>query len=157
MLRTWQVVALTCTVAIGPLAAQSSRHPDFGGHWTLDTARSTASSFTPKWATYVVAQTSDSIVVDRETSGTGKAHTVYALDGTSRTNVLRLIGTEVPATSDVRWAHDTLVVHTVSRPDDKPLEQVDRWVVQGSTLVMLRSASYDGTAMKSPMLVFTRD
>jgi hypothetical protein len=145
---------LTCVTALA-LPAQA-HHPDFSGTWQLDTARSTPSSFTPKRATYVVHQYADSMVVDRETSGTGKVHTVYALDGAPRTNALRLIGLEVPATSHVSWAHDTMVVRTESRPDDKDLVQVDRWVVAGAMFYMLRSASYDGAPMDSPTLVFAR-
>ncbi|HEY4100686.1 MAG TPA: hypothetical protein VGM20_07395 [Gemmatimonadales bacterium] len=152
-------VTLLLSLAGGRNAlAQRASHPDLSGTWILDVARSDSSSFTPKSATYVVTQAADSIIVDRETSGTGKQHAVYALDGTPRVNTLRLIGTSTEATSKVEWIGDTLVVHTTSRPEDADLVQIDRWSLgaNGTELRIHREAVYAGQSMGSPTLVFGR-
>lgn len=138
------------------LAAQA--HPDFTGVWVLDASRSDSSSFTPKSATYAIVQRGDSIVVDRETPGTGKSHTVYGLDSKPRTNTLRLVGTETEATSMVAWTGAVMVVRTNSHPGDADLVQVDTWTLapDGKTLRIRREATYGGRPMGSPTLVFVK-
>jgi hypothetical protein len=145
-------------VACRRALAQRPSHPDLSGTWVLDVAHSDSSSFTPKSATYVVMQTADSIILDRETSGTGKQHAVYALDGTPRINPLRLIGTSTDATTRTEWVGDTLVVHTTSRPEDADLVQTDRWslAANGTQLRIHREAMYAGQSIGSPTLVFVR-
>lgn len=146
-------------VAIAYLPAQArGAHPDFTGTWVLDYARSDSSSYTPKSATYAVTQQGDSMIVDRETPGTGRTITVYLLNGHARKNTLRLVGTATEATSLTTWRHDSLIVNTTSMPADKPLVQRDTWTLDadGRTLRIHREARYDGRAMESPTLVFTR-
>ena len=124
----------------------------------LDASRSDSSSFTPKSATYAIVQRGDSIVVDRETPGTGKSHTVYGLDGKPRKNTLRLVGSETEAVSTVTWSGAAFVVHTGSHPGDAELVQVDTWMLSadGKELRIKREATYVGRAMGSPTLVFVK-
>ena len=131
---------------------------DFNGVWILDFARSDSSSYTPKSATYAVSQYKDSIMVDRESPGAGKQHAVYMLDGSPRKYTLRLVGTETEATSTITWISSGMIVHTTSRPNDAELVQTDTWTLNadGSELRIRREASYNGSPMGSPTLVFTR-
>jgi hypothetical protein len=144
-------------IAASSLAAQGG-HPSFSGTWILDTARSDKSSFTPQSATYHVTQLGDSLILDRETAGTGKAHMVYELTGKPRTNTLPLIGLSTAATSTVSWHGDSLVVHTLSHPQDADLVQTDIWVLAngGRELRLKRDAVYAGSSMGSPTLVFIK-
>ncbi len=147
-----------CAVAISFASAQSAPHPDFSGTWILDVARSDSSSFTPKSATWSVIQKGDSIVLDRESPGTGMQHVVYAFDGSPRKFTLRLVGNETEATSTVSWTGLTMVVHTTSRPMDEDLIQTDTWMLSrdGKELRIKREANYAGSPMGSPTLVFVR-
>jgi hypothetical protein len=156
--RIAMVFVAVATVATSSSAQSPARHPDFSGTWILDAARSDSSSFTPKSATWVVVQRGDSLVLDRESPGTGKQHAVYALDGTPRTNTLRLVGTSTAATSLVSWHGDSLMVHTTSRPQDADLVQTDTWMLNaaGTGLRIKREAAYAGQSMGSPTLVFVK-
>jgi hypothetical protein len=146
-------------VAISFAHAHSTpAHPDFSGVWVMDASRSDSSSFTPKSATWIVQEQGDSLILDRESPGTGKQHAVYALSGASRKNTLRLVGSGTEATSVVSWNAATMVVHTTSRPGDADLVQTDSWTLSadGAELRIHREASYAGKAMGSPTLVFVK-
>jgi hypothetical protein len=159
---TFRLVAtamILSAVAISFAPAQSTpAHPDFSGAWVLDFARSDSSSFTPKSATWSVVQKGDSIVLDRESPGTGMQHAVYAFDGSPRKFTLRLVGNETEATSTVSWTGPTMVIHTTSRPMDRDLIQTDSWKLSsdGKELRIKREAIYDGGPLGSPTLVFVK-
>ncbi len=159
MRRTLAIAAILCATAIAAAQAQGrTNHPDFSGTWVLDYARSDSSSYTPKSATYWLAQQGDSLIVDRETVMSGKTRSVYLLNGHARKNMLRLVGTEAEATSLVTWRGDSLVVNTSSMPAGKPLIQRDTWTVSADrmTLRIHRESRYDGHAMESPTLVLVK-
>jgi len=150
-------VPLSGAIAFSSLAAQVS-HPDLSGTWILDHARSDSSSFTPASATFVVRQLGDSMVLDRDTPGTGHMHLIYTFDGSARVNTLRLVDTAVAATSTAEWHADTLVVHTTSEAGGGSLVQRDSWWLgpEAATLRIRREATYEGAPIGSPTLVFVR-
>lgn len=151
--------AFLCAAAISVLPAQvAAAHADFTGVWVLDASRSDSSSFTPRSATWAVVQAGDSLILDRESPGAGKQHAVYALDGSSRSFTLRLVGSGTEATSTVSWRGDSMTVHTTSHPGDNDLVQNDTWVLgaDGKELRIRREATYGGNRMGAPVLVFVR-
>jgi hypothetical protein len=151
---------LIAVAAASPLAAQ--QRPDFTGTWVLDTARSEHSTFNPLGTTYAVRQHGDSLVVDRTvisaTNGTTQTHSVYGFDGKPWSNTLRLVGQETTASSVLSWRGDTLVIHSTSSPGGQELVQDDRWVLgaDGTTLTMVREASYGGQVIGTPRWLLVR-
>lgn len=161
MRRGWlaeiATVVMFPAVAFSLTAQAAVLHPDFSGVWIFDAARSDSSTFTPKSATWGVVQRGDSIVLDRTSPGTGPQHAVYRLDGTPRTNTLRLVGSGTTAESVVSWSGDTMSVRTVSHPGDGELVQVDHWWLRNAgELRIRREAAYQGSSMGAPTFVFTR-
>lgn len=150
-------VVLTAVAISFAVAQAPALRPNFSGTWILDAARSDTSTFTPESATWSVVQRGDSIVLDRASPGTGPQHAVYALGGSPRTNMLRLVGSGTSAVSAVSWQVDTMVVRTVSHPGDGELIQVDHWWLAGPRdLRIRREAAYQGRSMGAPTFVFTR-
>jgi hypothetical protein len=154
---------LLCAVAFSSGSAQSAApHANFSGTWTFDAAKSGASTFNPASGFYVVRQTADSFIIDRETTGaTGtvtKARMVYGFDGKPWKNSLPLVGQMVEQSSIVTWEDGALVIHSTAQAGEAELVQEDRWSLSadGKTLSIKRQATYAGNSIGSPTWVFNR-
>ncbi len=154
---------LLWAVAFSSAKAQAAlARANFTGAWNFDAAKSGASTFNPASGFYVVRQTTDSFIIDRETTGTTgtvtKAHMVYGFDGKPWKNSLPLVGQMVEQTSVVTWENGSMVIRSRSQAGDAELVQVDIWTLaaDGKSFSIKREASYDGNPIGSPTSVFNK-
>lgn len=156
-MRARLALLFTC---VTPLAA-IAQHPDFTGTWVLDVANSDASQSTPTSATYRVQQHGDSLTYDRiaaSSRGETTSHLILGIDGHAWKNSVAQNGSDVPTSSILSWAHDTLVIQSSGDMGGTAVDTYERWSLAPDRhgLLMFREVSVNGQVYASTNLRFVR-
>ena len=162
-MRIRSLVAALALVAGSRAAAQAS-HPDFGGVWVLDAAKTVSEGQlgVPTSATYTIRVHGDSIISDRvaEAAGTGTitSHLVWGTDGKAWKNTIPVNGENTEISSVLSWTEGTLVIKTTLSIQGTAVDQLDQWTLStdGKTLSMKRSISAEGQEIGSTTMYLNK-
>jgi hypothetical protein len=161
-MRIRSLVAALVMIAGSRAAAQ--KHPELGGTWVLDAAKTVVDGQlgAPTSATYTIRISGDSLIVDRvaETAETGsmKTHYVWGTDGKTWKNMIPVNGTDTEVSSVLNWQDATLVIKSTLSIETTAIEQLDQWTIStdGKTLSMHRSISAMGQEVGATTMFFNK-
>lgn len=155
MTRSITTAAAVYGFAVTGVHAQAA-HPNFTGTWTMDAARSSASTDLPKSVTWVLAQHGDTLIADRETVVEGmdpiKSHIVVGIDGKTWKNTVAQPGYgDVETSSVASWDKQVLVIVASGNIQGTDFVQTDRWTfaADGKSFTSVRSVTVEGNEVQS--------
>ena len=169
MSRSMTTAAVLYAFASSSAQAQQTTRPKFSGTWVLDSSKSSNTSATqeniPQFssATWVIAEHSDTLVIDRDMTAAGteqKSHIVIGIDGKPWKNTVSMAANgDVETSTVVSWENNVLVTRTSGSIAGYDFVQTDRWTLDpdGKTLVLHRSVTIAGQGeIQSGVLTFTK-
>ena len=138
--------------------AAAATHPDFTGTWVLDTTKSQSPMPLPGTMQVVVAQTGNSMKIDRTAStpnGDMSTTTTFTLDGATSKNTVTQMGMSIDMNTVATWDGAALVAKTTADVGGQSLEQTDRWSLSadGKELTINTDVSAGGQQMSAKLVL----